>query len=77
MSPYRWKFLRDEIFAKSLKTGFSCLFVRDVATPLSQDNTTINNVNQTGKCSRLYFREGSFIREIHENFSSQKFPPIQ
>ena len=27
--PYRWKFLRHEKFAKSLKTGFSRLFVRE------------------------------------------------
>ena len=29
--PYRWKFSRDEIFAKSLKTGFSRLFVCDTS----------------------------------------------
>ena len=30
--PYRQKFLRDVIFAKNLKTGFSRLFVRE-STP--------------------------------------------
>ena len=30
--PYRWKISRDVIFAKNLKTRFSCLFVRE-STP--------------------------------------------
>ena len=42
--PYRWKFSRHEKFTKSLKTGFSCLFIHDTATDICESHANVFSI---------------------------------
>ena len=76
--PYRRKFSRHEKFTKSLKTGFSRLFIRETIKRSSPGGIILRTLYcWCMNCSRLYVRDAGTIREIRENFMPRKFPPIR
>ena len=46
--PYRRKFLRHEKFTKSLKTGFSRLFIRDTTPDIRESHTNVFSIKLYG-----------------------------